>query len=247
MSAPVKIIIPSHKRAERVTTRHVVADAAICVPFAQVEEYTRYNPECEIIGHPDEIIGLAPKRQWIYETFKNVFMLDDDITEFKRLYVTSNYRVNNKQLVRDIIYQTAISAKESGAFLFGFSKNNNPTAYRSLSPISLTGFINGCAHGLLEGSKLWYNPRVTAVEDYWISCLNAHYHRYCWKDMRFTFIQQATFMNPGGQSDFRNLATEKADYEFLVKCFGSEVIRIKKESSLRKLQHPYEKTINLPF
>lgn len=247
MQVPVKIIIPSHKRAERVLTTSVVADAAICVPESQKEEYERHNPDNGIIVHPDNVIGLTAKRQWIYEQLGDVFMLDDDIVEMKRLYTTSNYRVKNKQEVRDIIYACADAARQAGAYLFGFNKNPSPIAYSSHKPISMTGYITGCATGLLSGSKLFYDTAIKCNEDYWISCLNAHFHRYIWRDNRFTFVQKNTFVSSGGLAEFRNLKAEEEDFAYLQKMFGKEVIQLKKDSKLRKQAHQFEKTMKLPF
>ncbi len=252
MASPVKIIIPSHKRADRVLTTHMVADAAICIPESQVEEYHRHNPGVELVTHPDSVVGLTAKRQWIYEQFGNVFMLDDDIVEMRRLYTTSNYKVKNKQEVRDLIYACADAALKAGAFLYGFSKDPNPLAYRPHKPITLTGYITGCATGLLAGtackpSLLYYDTAIKCNEDYWISCLNAYHHRLIWRDNRFTFLQKNTFVSSGGLAEFRNLAAEEADFKYLQKCFGKEVVQLKKDSKLRKRVHPFEKTMRLPF
>jgi hypothetical protein len=244
---PVRIIIPSHKRADKVLTANVVADAAICIPESQLEEYKKHNPRVELITHPDSVIGLPPKREWMRKEFGDIFMLDDDITELRRLYTTSNYKVNNKEVVRDIVYSTAEAAREAGVYLFGFCKDPNPLAYRPQKPISLTGFINACACGLLSGSKLYYDPVIKCAEDYWISCLNAYHHRYLWRDNRFVFLQKTTFVGSGGQAEFRNMKTEEEDLKYLVKMFGSQVIQLKGDSHLRKRVHEFEKTIKLPF
>jgi len=247
LSNPVQIVIPSHKRPERVHTMQVVADAVICIPESQKKDYARYWGDDVLVTHPDSVVGLTAKRQWIYEHFGNVFMLDDDIRDMRRLYPLKKARVRSRNTARDIIYATADAARQAGAYLFGFNKNPNPASYRSHKPISLTGYVTGCAHGLLEGSKLYYDTNVVVNEDFWISALNAYHHRYCYKDMRFTFMQQQTHKNPGGLAEFRNLKTEEADYKYLVDKFGKDVIRLKEDTKLRKRNHPFEKTIYLPF
>ncbi len=241
----VKIVIPSHKRADRVLTTSVVADPIICVPESQLIEYHERNPGVELVAHPDTVVGLTAKRQWIYEHFGNVFMLDDDVVALKKVF-DDGRSITNKQMVREIIQATANAARQAGAFLFGFGKNPNPASFRSLKPISLTGYVTGCATGLLSGSRLWYNPKIRCNEDYWISCLNAYYHRIIWRDERFTFIQKDTFTNPGGLAEFRNMEAEKKDFEYLKECFG-DVIQLKTDTSHRKRRHQFEKAIKLPF
>jgi hypothetical protein len=240
------IVIPSHKRHDRVLTKKIVADAKICVPDSQLDSYKEHNPECEIVPHPDHVIGLPAKRDWIYRHFGNVFMLDDDITKLQRVYSKDSYAINDPEVVRDIILQTAEAAKQSGAFLFGFSKNPNPSAYRSQEPIRLSGYITGCATGLLAGSNLYYDTRIKCNEDYWISCLNAHFHRIIYQDTRFVFEQKATFTSRGGLAEFRNIEAEKADFELLQKTFG-DCIQLKIDTAQRKRKHPFEKTLRIPF
>lgn len=42
----LKIVIPSHKRADHVLSKRLVCDPIICVAESQAEEYRRYNPDC---------------------------------------------------------------------------------------------------------------------------------------------------------------------------------------------------------
>jgi len=244
----VKIVIPSHKRPDRVITKQVVNHAIICIPESQEAEYRAHNPETELVLHPDSVKGLTLKRQWIYEHFGNAFMLDDDIVSCKRLYAGAGEPANltDPQAVYDLIQITAQAARQAGAYLFGFNKNPNPLAFRSSKPVELTGYVTGCAHGLLAGSKLYYHPDIRCNEDYWISGLNAYHHRYIYKDTRFYFAQRDTFVNRGGLSDYRNIDAEKADFEFLRRMFG-EAIQQKQDTKQRKRKHPYEKTLKLPY
>jgi hypothetical protein len=76
----IKIIIPSHKRADNVTTLKTVTGCAICVPRSQAKEYRKYNPKAEIIEHPDKLIGKAAKMNWLIQQDENMFFIDDDIT-----------------------------------------------------------------------------------------------------------------------------------------------------------------------
>jgi hypothetical protein len=246
MDEIVKIVIPSHKRATRVRTSSVVANAAICVPKAQADLYKRCNPGIEVVQHPDDVIGLARKRDWIVKHFKNVFMLDDDIDGMRRLYSDrEDATLVEPLLAYDIIQATALAAKEAGAFLYGFSHSPTPVSFNSLNPIKLTGYVTGCAHGVLEGSKLWYNPEIICNEDYWISLLNAYHHRMLYKDTRYYFDQKDTFVNAGGLAEFRNVDAERKDFELLHRTFGDAVYIGDKRRKSPK--HQFQKTLKLPF
>lgn len=97
----------------------------------------------------------------------------------------------------------------------------------------MSGYIMGGATGLLAGSKLWFNEEMKMGGDFWISLLNAYYHRKIWKDMRFAFTFKDTFMNPGGLSEYRNVEEEKKTFYTLRKYFG-EAIRMKNDTHLAK-------------
>lgn len=101
--------------------------------------------------------------------------------------------------------------------------------------------------GFNAGHKLFYPREIRFCGDYWISCLNAYYHRMIWRDNRFTFRAIDTFTGKGGQAEFRNMNREEEDYNWLIKMFGSEVIQKKKDTHLAKLRHQFQKTLKLPF
>ena len=245
----IPVIIPSHKRANRVETAKIVPGAIICVAKSQEQDYRRYNPESEICAHPDTVIGLAPKRNWIYRHFGSVMMLDDDLTSFRRMYPGPNdlrsTRIDPVQTVK-IIQRTAEMAKELGAFLFGFSPVADGRNYKPQQPFKLTGYCNGSSFGLLKGSKVFFHHDAVAVEDYFASLVNAYYHRYAFFDVRYGFMQERTFKNPGGQAEFRSVKTEEQDFKFLRRMFG-DVVQKRKENSRGQASHQWQRSIHIPF
>lgn len=243
----IKVVIPSHLRAKNVMTRDAVDNAIICVPESQKEEYEQYNIGSEIVTHPDSIKGITMKRQWIYDHFKNVFMIDDDVSSVNRLYTEVGEPSKMKpDEVYQVIQWMGNVAKLMGCYLFGFNKNGNPAQYQELRPFQMSGFVNAGAFGLLEGSKLKYDPEVTVAEDYQISCENALHHRKCYIDGRFSVVGKDTFMNRGGLSEYRTKSTEKKDTLWLRKTYG-EIIDLKKDTLQAKRKHEYMRTMKPPF
>ncbi|TDB64403.1 GREB1-related protein [Arundinibacter roseus] len=243
----VKIIIPSHKRATRVRTTSAVYGAALCVEESQADLYRKCNPGIEIITHPDNVIGLTRKRDWMIRNIGDVFMLDDDIEHLSRIYTEPGEEtVVDPEVAHDIIQMTAHAAWQAGAYLFGFSSSPTPISFNSLNPVQLSGYVTGCAHGVLTGSKLWYNGDIHCNEDYWISLLNAHHHRLIWKDTRFYWAQKDTFVNRGGLAEFRNVENEEKDFLLLRKVFG-DVVELRKSNGKSKLAHAFQKSLRLPF
>ncbi|PWJ51833.1 hypothetical protein CLV98_1363 [Dyadobacter jejuensis] len=243
----IKIIIPSHKRASRVRTTSAVYGATLCVEESQADIYRKCNPGIEIITHPDSVVGLSRKRDWIIKNVGSCFMLDDDIDHLGRIYTEKGEESHvDPATAYDIIQSTAYAAQQAGAFLFGYSSSPTPISYNSLNPIQMSGYVTGCAHGVLEGSKLWYNPDIICNEDYWISLLNAHHHRYIWKDTRYYWAQKDTFVNRGGLAEFRNIEAEEKDFKLLQKVFG-QVVELRKSGGTSNLKHPFQKSLKLPF
>lgn len=242
----IKVVIPSHKRWDRVATICAVDNAILCVEESQQKLYASCNPGIEIVTHPDSIKGLALKRDWIIKHFKNVMMLDDDIEDLKRVYTSKGEETSvDPATAYDIIQLTGNACKEAGMFLFGFSTSPTPLHYDSLNPIGMSGYFTGCAHGVIDGSKLWYNPDIVCNEDYWLSCLNAYYHRGGFKDKRFYWSQRDTFVNRGGLAEFRNTEAEEQDFKLLQRVFGDQVVSLR--SNTKSMKHPFQKTLKLPF
>ncbi|MBN1224403.1 MAG: hypothetical protein JXB23_14240 [Candidatus Aminicenantes bacterium] len=249
-----KIIVPTYRRAGMVTTLDHVKGASLCVTASEEDTYRRHYPDAEIIVHPDTIVGLAPKRQWIYEKFGNVFMLDDDIKGVYRLYMRQLGPKLKPEETYHIIQWAGNMARLCGCFLFGFNKNPSPIIYSPFSPIRLSGVVTGCAFGMIEGSRLSFTSESTAVEDFYISGLNAHFHRKAFIDTRFNFVQDQTFTKKGGQSMYRNMETERRDTLFLRRCFG-DAVTIKrsvqhaghKKGVSARSKNPYGRTMTIQF
>lgn len=245
----VKVVIPTHKRADTITTHLIVANAFICVAESQLPAYKERHPAEKYLVHPDTVVGLAAKRQWIYEKCGHVFMLDDDITGIQRLYEDEAKKVRDMgpETAYEIIQYAGNMCHMIGKYFFGFSKNPNPAMYRAMSPIKLSGYVNGCAFGLLAGSGLRWNPAVVAVEDYFISGMNAHKHRMAFIDHRFCFVQKDTFKGLGGLSEHRTTETEKEDTDLLIKFFGSAIEKKGLGNKLSKNKNEYGRIMKIPF
>lgn len=246
MAVKIEIVIPSMGRADRVITKHCIKNAILCVPESEKEAYEEFNPGMPILTHPDSLVGLARKRQFIYEHFPNSFQIDDDIKAIHRIYTEKGEKTAlDADEAYDIVQFCGNMAKLARCFLFGFHKDSNPLGYHEMKPIRLTGILNGDI-GLLEGSKLFFSDKAVVTEDYWICALNAYHHRMMWVDERFATSGVSTFHNKGGCSNYRTLEQEAEDTMFLRKTFG-ECITLKKDTSIAKRKHPYQRGLKIPF
>jgi hypothetical protein len=251
MKEIVKMVICSHKRAEKVDTLKTIANCSLCVPESQAKDYEFYNKGVELIVHPDTVVGLSAKYRWVHEHYKNVCLLDDDLNKMSKNYVDAGMNESNKidpELAYEIIQSTAFTAREAGCYMFGFSNSARPLEYSSLKPFNMTGFCIGGSIGLLDGFNMVLPDACVSAADYFLSAVNAHFHRKAFINRRYAFTsKEGTFKSTGGMANFRTNDTEKNDYYLLKEYFGNAV-QIKKSTSMRKsLQNKYERILRIPY
>lgn len=226
----LKIVIPSHKRADRVLSKRLVVEPILCVAESQADEYRQLNPECEIVTHPDDVIGLIPKRNWMAKHFGDLFMIDDDVHNFVKLYNEKGERaaIRNKKEITRIINELYELACLMDINLFGFTNKNTPVMYEEEKYLSLQNMITGCAYGVRYNHNVWWNEQLRLKEDFWISCWIKYNERKILTDGRYNFQQKGTFASSGGLASIRNQNEERRNILELKRYFG-DAIHLKKQ------------------
>lgn len=216
----------------------------LVVDEKELDIYKEHHTDFEIITHKS-LNRLSEIRQFIYQKFGNVFMVDDDIVSVDRLYTLENKNLTPAE-INNLIQITYCRAKAVGAHLFGFNSDPNPVHYKSHKPFMMNGYINGCAMGLIKSQHLYFSKNTTACESHWINLLNAYHHRYLFIDKRFHFHQKpnSTFTLPGGQTGRRTLSSEKFDTMFLRRMFG-ESVGLKKAVNATNQLHQYQRILKI--
>lgn len=233
----VQIVIPSHLRPDRVLS-YVIPNSIICVPESQFSEYALNYDKDRIVTHPDSIIGIAAKRNWIIERYPNVFMIDDDFPGLQTVYEEKNRKLTPEESY-EVIQATARVAKDAGAYMFGFSESGNPLHYSPMNPFALSKCpLYGI--GILEGSELFIPDELSLSEDIFLGLLNIYKHRFAWIDQRFTydFSKNAKY---GGVSSYRTREKELEQVAMLQQYFGSDIV------SWQDSSVGIRKKIKLPF
>lgn len=243
-----KIVIPSHKRHDRVLSKKLINGGIICVEESQKEIYKEYNPDSEIVCHPDSIKGLIPKRNWIYNYFGDVFMIDDDVNYFHKTYIKpgESSKITEKSQITNHIYMLYDLSKLMGISLFGFTKNPNPVQYNCFRPLSLQNMITGCAYGVIKSKNIYWNEDLKLKEDFWISNYIKFKERKILIDTRFNFTQKDTFINSGGLSEIRNQEQEKHDMLKMRQLFG-ETVQLKIDRKTAKMAKKYNIFVKYTF
>lgn len=204
----VKLVIPSRGRADIVTTHKYWANTILCVGESEVPAYREQYPDIEIVPHPDHIVGF-PTFQWIYEHFGDVLFLSDDLGPlfWQGFGQGDTIEKMDAQTCYDVVQHVARVAWEMGAHMFSLSASHDVRNFVPQMPFRMSGYVQGKV-GLFKGSKLYfpddpYNP----YGDYFISGLNAYYHRYLWIDNRFGCEEtQPDMTGKGGASEWRNIS-----------------------------------------
>ena len=223
MSLP--IVIPSHKRHDKVFAKKLVLNPIICVAESQADLYRQYNPDCEIVTHPDDVIGLIPKRNWMAKHFSELFMIDDDVHAVKNLVVEKGEPgvIRDPERVTEIINSLYELACMLDVHLFGFTSRISPVMYDESGFYSLSKMITGCSYGVRYNKNVWWNEEIKLKEDFWISCYMKYKERRILTDLRYNFSQNSTFVNAGGLAAFRNQEEERRSILFIKKNFGDSI------------------------
>lgn len=255
MANDIPIVIPSMGRPHILATHKVFAPERIfvCVPDSDVAAYEKAHPTLKIVGHPDNVIGISAKRQWIYENWGDVVMIDDDIGKVVHL----EHKTGDKACVltmedaTDLVDRLHWEATQLGVYLFGVASSADPRNYVPMTPYRTTGWLNGGFTGLRAGSKLSYNSEIMCTEDFWISALNAYHHRKCWIDTRYALVDifgNGTAKTEGGMAYTRNIEREKRDNEILRQYFGDAIGKHRKPNAGRVgLLHDHQRSLQVPW
>lgn len=242
-----KVVIPTKGRARTMVAHKYVSNAIVCVAESEVDQYKEVNPDVEYAVHPDSVVGLVAKRNWIYEKFRNVFMIDDDIKGFARLTAKRKEGARiSPELAYHLIQNAANLAKISGVYLFGFNNLKRPEFYSGHNPYRLTGCINGCCFGILEGAdKLQIDKDIKLAYEYYISGINAYYYRRAFFDLRYCFVQDGYADATGGAAYMRTLDIEKRDLEILKSHFGPAIVE--RANKGKNVKCEFSKYLKIPF
>jgi hypothetical protein len=257
----LRVIILSHKRVGRVTTHKYVAGCEICVPESQADEYAKRYPDLQLLVHPDDVIGAAAKRQWLLDLGVDQFQLDDDMIGLYRIYRRRGAwkkSVVRPDRAREIIEATAETARELGAYLFGFGSHCNPMTYDALRPFRFGGYSPSGAVGILAGTpgcKISIPTETTLpFEDYWLCLINAYHHRYAFYDARFAAGFKLTYIGAGGNAEYRAPSSDGDEPEvlatrYLQKHFGDAIRESEYGSSVvtKRGLNPGRRQIRLPY
>jgi hypothetical protein len=217
----VTIACPTFNRAGKVKTFTALgSDLLLVPPLHQAQLYRAAYPEARVDPHPDELKGLPPVRQWMYEKYGDLFMVDDDVPQMFD-YTQERTRRLNPPEAKTVIHRIADQAEQMGAFLWGPSNERNPLRFQPQRPFRLTGVVRGRCMGLLAGAKFFFPQEISADDEMCVSGLNAYFHRFCLVDERYAMPGDE--YTPGGLASRRSSHTLTRWVEKLQEMFGEAI------------------------
>lgn len=243
------IAVPSYGRAGRVLTEKMLdpEDFVVVVPPEQIDDYHEAQPKLQLMAYPLPEGDMSRKAGWLYETFGDVLILDDDLDRLQHNEHVGGEKVCNLRGkdAKFVFDRTAWECAQAGCYLFGYG-DGDVRNYDDMHPFRLKGLVAGNI-GLLRDSGITFNSEIRSSEDFWVSLLNAHLHRIAWMDWRYTPNGPATtFTGGGGMATVRTMGTEEQDFHTLRRYFGDAVQR--KQSTTRAARrHEWQRTIVLPY
>jgi hypothetical protein len=221
--------IPSHKRADRVTTLKMCPEALVFVPESQLEDYKKHIPEEKLISHPDSIIGLTPKLNWMlrwarehdYDVFEK---LDDDFQYARWCFGTSEKLTTEEfmQLSRNLIQMSI----DSNTPLHTCAETPDVRKSTVNQPFDFFTPRMGYFGLVLKGFEpIHFDERFILKQDFDLAFQVIHKYGRMVTDNRWGIAMTGVGTNQGGCADYRNESKELEMIKLLGKKWGHDYFR----------------------
>lgn len=193
----MKIIIPSKSRAFRVPAlSQMFPTATWCVSVSERPLYAL--PDAQVLVHPDTVIGLPRKRQWILDHVpdETVVMVDDDVRDVWCQVGRHGRAMTDPLAITRILENSEGMAKGFGTSLFAFANLGDVRKVRTFRPFHLTSWVGGVI-GII-GRKFSFTTRLRRRGDIDFTMQVLERDRITFVDTRFAFRHDTFSMLGGG-------------------------------------------------
>jgi len=213
MSYDWRYIVPTRKRPNAVPRIESMFPGALWVMDA-ADAAVYPLPKEQILVHPDDVVGLPRKRQWMLDHIQDetLVMIDDDIDFLFIQCGLVGRRTYDPGVIAHVVDQAYTIAKELGTSFFGFSVMADVRKFRASDPFILKGWMDGVI-GII-GRKYRFNTHLRSRGDIDFALKVLEGDRFLWCDNRFAFSHDR-FGRPGGMTGTRTSDTDRKDISFL--------------------------------
>ena len=211
----MQVVILSRGRSRSISTHKLLPGAVLVVPKGERKKYEYTGLSIRTI--PDKIVGLGPVRNWVLDHFKEniIVMADDDIDTLYCMTGKLIRRIEDPEIVYQVICQAAHCALDLGTSVFGFNQAWDVRKYRE--PFSFSGWAGGVIGVTGRELRFMEQQKFRVDVDYFLQALLKD--RVIWKDERFSF-SQAREKNLGGNSIYRTSEALEAEIRKLKNKWG---------------------------
>jgi hypothetical protein len=221
----IHVAIRSYKRAGRVKTLDVVPWGKIWIPESQLDDYSKYYDQEQLITIPDDQDGNTSRKfNAILDNSpsKWTLILDDDVTAIGVWDQADHIYLRPKE-IDHLIMMGFILAHELGCRLWGLNQGRDELWYETYKPFNLLAPILGPWTGHLD-PVLRYDERVPMKEDYDFFLQNIRKHRKALRLNKYHYLHDHGSM-VGGVVSQRTLDMEESNVLRMREKWGDTVFK----------------------
>lgn len=244
----MKIFIPSYRRPNAVKTLESIPDGWLKHTFIVCDQdehldYELANPEANVLSIPEDIKGIAAKRQWIVSATREryIMMLDDDMTfahrpDMRSPKLVASDKTQVGRMLNSINTMVGIDAPAIGV---SARQGNHNSA---VAAVECTRMMNAYAFDtkVLKEHNIRFDD-VVIMEDFHVTLSlfkhgykNIVLYNHCWN--------QKGSGAAGGCSEWRTAEVQKEGAERLAELHPGYVKVVEKDSKSlwKNMKHRYD-------
>lgn len=231
----MQFAVPSKGRAGKVKTALVLPGCVIYCPANEVEYYKRSNPQQEVVGVPDNVIGITRTRNWILDNCGNsrVIMVDDDVKNqgwVRLLHTKSKHKKMTEGEWVCVSGQLFECAEDLGWKIWGVATQSAPRSVYPFKPFLSRSYVTASFMGIVNDGSMRFDESFPVKEDYEIGL--RHIKQFggvlC---ARHCYWENSHWGDDGGCKDYRSGVMELECIRKLVKMYPGMIRRISRGGS----------------
>ncbi len=238
----IKIVIPSAGRPDRVKALSICPNADIVVPKKEYNAYRKNYRNETIIAHPDDVLWITAKRNRILDFYFDkwydcVFQIDDDCISLVSMIAEKNEKNKNPSFIENVIYNSAIMAKDLGTPVFCYNNLANVMLYQAFKPFTFKSVMKMWAYWIMN-NPIRFDERIKLNEDIDYAMQVLVKHRIIFVDNRYAFEKDKTFGNSWWCSLIRTTELQEESLKIILK---------KRWKALRRWTGKNKLTVDIAF
>lgn len=185
----IRLVLPSRRRVEWCReSLKLWPTATVCVGEEEGDAYRALG--CEVVTHPDDVVGLGRLRQWIIEYFPErcIIQANDDIRGLWCVVGRRARVITDPAAIWQILMNSAEIADGLGISCFAYSRyGGDVRMFDAYRPFSIK--LLDCSLFGMIGRKYRFDPNVAQCDDVDLTLQCLLKERIVWNDVRFAPVR----------------------------------------------------------